>query len=57
MGKGDLKGTFFAANLNSLSYYFSIYFIAKDNIVAYLGTCLGSWMVVMYMSYRNRGKV
>jgi len=54
--EGRLWSTFMNANLNSVSYYFSIYFIAKDNLVAYLGTVLGSMVIVMYMATKYRIK-
>lgn len=54
--EGKLLSTFISSNLNSVSYYFSIYFIAKDNITAYLGTVLGSTLIVMYMSKKYKNK-
>ncbi len=56
VGKGEINLTLINAGLNSLAYYFSVYFIAKDNTIAYLGTCLGSTAVVLYMAIRNKGK-
>lgn len=54
VGKGEVGMTALNAGLNSLSYFFSVSFIAKDNLVAYLGTCLGSTLVVLYMAIRNK---
>lgn len=54
VAEGSYWQTTISCNSNSFFYYFSTYFIAKDNITAYLGTCLGAWLVVMFMVYRKR---
>jgi len=51
VSKGRLLSTFFSSNLNSLFYFFSITFVAKENFVAYLGTCVGSWAICQYLAF------
>jgi hypothetical protein len=34
---------------NSISYYFSIHFVVRDDIVGYLGTCVGSTFIILTM--------
>ena len=54
VGKGEVGVTLISAVMNSASYFFSVYFIADKNITAYLGTCVGSTAIVLYMSILNR---
>jgi hypothetical protein len=42
--------------INSLAYYASIRFIAQDNIPAYVGTALGSTLVILYMIAKEEGR-
>lgn len=56
VARGNLLQASFTANANSIFYFFSVYYVAKGNISAYVGTCVGSWLIVMYMTHRNRRK-
>lgn len=40
--------------LNSIFYYISVHWIVQNNMQAYLGTALGSTLVILYMAYRNK---
>jgi len=51
---GNVNGATYGSVANSLAYYFSVYFIAKDNGVAYIGTAVGSTAIVIWMAYKNR---
>lgn len=52
VSRGDVAPTVLHSLLNSAFYYFSVTFIARDNLHAYLGTCVGSTIVVVYMVLR-----
>lgn len=54
VGQGRLTATTVGAHLNSLFYFFSVSFIAKDNLSAYFGTVLGSWVISLYMAWDNK---
>lgn len=53
VAQGRMASTLIQSALNSVSYYFSVSFVAHDNMEAFLGTCLGSTIVVAWMSYKN----
>lgn len=51
---GKVAGALNGSVQNSIAYFFSVNWIAKDNYVAYLGTAVGSTLVVLWMTMRNR---
>lgn len=55
------EGEYFKAvvqsGLNSLFYFLSVYFIAKGNIEAFIGTAIGSCFVVFIMAYYKSRKL
>lgn len=53
--RGLVRRTMALSVVNSVTYYFSISFIAHENICAYSGTCLGSLIAVWYISNKNAG--
>lgn len=57
VGKGEIKLTLFSAIMNSLAYFFSVYFIANKDMVAYMGTCLGSTVIVLHMALKNKRRL
>jgi hypothetical protein len=46
----DQRLTFFASILNGASYYASVRFNAGDNVLAFLGTVIGSTITVCWMA-------
>lgn len=52
--RGHTNKTMVLTAFNSVTYYFSVAFIAKENVVAYLGTTVGSLIAVWFISSRNR---
>lgn len=56
VSRGDMNMTFWSGAANSLFYYLSIKFVVMNNIEAYLGTCVGSSIVILLMANRNRNK-
>ena len=54
VGRGDVKQTFLGAVANSIAYYLSVQFIVQDDISGYIGTCVGSILILMFMAYRNK---
>ena len=51
---GRVSMVIYAGVFNSFAHYFSMSFIAKDNISAYVGTCVGSIAVTIFMAHRNK---
>jgi presenilin-like A22 family membrane protease len=51
---GDIAITLQNSLINSAAYYISIHWIAKSNVPAYLGTALGSTLLVCYMAAKNK---
>ena len=51
---GHIDVTLQNSIINSIAYYVSIHWIAKSNITAYLGTVLGSTLLVCYMAAKNK---
>lgn len=39
--------------VNGVSYFLSVKFIAEDNIIAFLGTVIGSTITVCYMARKK----
>lgn len=54
VARGDMMGAINSSVVNSIAYFYSVYFIAKDNITAYVGTVIGSTIVVIWLTIRNR---
>lgn len=54
--KGSVQGAFSGSLLNSITYWFSVTYIAHGNNVAYCGTALGSTIAVCYMAYKQKQK-
>ena len=54
VGEGQVGLTLFNALMNSAAYFFSVYFVVNKNITAYMGTVLGSTVIVCYMAMKNR---
>ncbi len=54
VARGDVFGSVSGSIINSITYFFSIYWIAKDNMAAYIGTVIGSTIMVIVMAKRNR---
>ena len=54
--EGNVWGALISNVINSASYFASVYFVAKDNITAFVGTCIGSAFIISYLAYRNRRK-
>lgn len=54
VGKGQVGLTTFSALMNSASYFFSVYFVVERDIVGYMGTVVGSTLIVMHMAIKNR---
>lgn len=51
---GDIKTVLHNSLINSGAYYISIMWIAKDNVPAYIGTVIGSTLLVCYMAKKNK---
>lgn len=51
---GSMTGAWQSGLLNSVAYYFSIHWIAHDNLGAYMGTAVGSSLIVIYMAYKKK---
>lgn len=54
--EGSLVGSTFANLMNGIAYFFSVKFVAKDNYIAFIGTMVGSLIVIAYMTIKNRIK-
>lgn len=52
--RGEVVKTALLTSVNSTLYYFSISFIAKENLPAYIGTCVGSFVAVTIIAYKNK---
>lgn len=52
--RGQVKAALLHSVLNSATYWFSIYSIARDDHWAYVGTAVGSTLLVVCMAYRNK---
>ena len=52
--RGEVIKTALLTSVNSTLYYFSISFIAKENLPAYIGTCIGSFVAVTLIAYKNK---
>ena len=57
VGRGELPLSVSTAIINSITYFFSVYWISRGNISAYLGTCIGSTIVVVYMCIKNKKRL
>lgn len=57
VGRGELNMSLANAIVNSITYFFSVYWISQGNISAYIGTCIGSTLVVALLCIRNRDKI
>lgn len=53
---GNMRGAVFHSVLNSASYFYSIYAIAKGDHIGYAGTALGSTLLMAYMAWKNSKK-
>jgi hypothetical protein len=53
----DYSGGLWSGIINSIAYYFSVHWIAKDNTVAYLGTAVGSTFVILFMIWKKKRKL
>jgi presenilin-like A22 family membrane protease len=56
VGKGNTARAMWATLCNSGAYFLSTYWVATNNIEAFVGTVVGSLIVVTWMSERERGK-
>lgn len=54
VANGDIATTTYSSVINSAAYYISVYFIAKDNLVGYAGTVVGSTLTVLWMANKNK---
>lgn len=54
---GNVVAAWQSGALNSVAYYFSIHWIANDNLAAYIGTAIGSSLVVVLMTVKQRNKL
>lgn len=52
--KLDYKDAMIGSVANSVAYYWSIHFIAKDDFIAYMGTAVGSTIIILYMILKNK---
>ena len=53
VGTGEFAKTFISSCINSIFYFLTVYFISKDNIVAYIGTAIGACIITTGMSFKN----
>lgn len=53
---GSIAGAAYSGAINSAAYYYSVSYIAKDNLTAYIGTAVGSTLIIMFMAYRKKLK-
>ncbi len=53
---GNVKWAIIHSLINSASYFYSIYAITRGDIVGYVGTCVGSTILMAYMAHKNANK-
>jgi hypothetical protein len=53
---GKAEMAMFSSFMNGIAYFISIKFVAKDNYIGYLGTMVGSILIVGYMAIKHRNK-
>jgi len=54
--EADMAGAWWSGIMNSVAYYYSVHFVAHDNLVAYTGTAVGSTLTIVIMAYRKKRK-
>lgn len=52
--RGNVQGAFISSVINSISYFYSVYAIAKENHVGFLGTAVGSTLLMIYMAWKKK---
>lgn len=55
--KGDVNGAVLHSIINSASYFYSVYAIVKGDTVGYIGTAVGSTLLMGYMAIKEKNKV
>jgi hypothetical protein len=53
---GNVRQAVTSSLINSSAYFYSVWAISKDNYVAYLGTALGSTLLMVYMARKNKNE-
>lgn len=53
---GNIKGAVISSLINSATYFYSIYAIAKGDHAAYAATAVGSTLLMAYMAWKNSKK-
>ena len=54
---GKVLRTIVAMTVANISYYLSVTFLVKGNIIGYLGTCVGGTIVLVTMALKNRKRL
>lgn len=57
VSRGEYLGTFLSNNFGSIFYFLSTSFIVKGNMIAFVGTAIGSIIVSTFLCYMNRKKL
>ncbi len=50
----DYRAALTGSIVNSLAYYWSIHFVAKDDLVSYWGTAVGSTLIILIVIWHKR---
>lgn len=51
---GKLGMATFSNFMNGAAYFISVRFVAKDNYIGYLGTMVGSIIIIAYMAIKHK---
>lgn len=54
VGKGEILNSAVSTIINSVSYFLSVMFIAREKYPEMLGSALGALLVSTVMAYKNR---
>lgn len=52
--RGNIKGAVIHSLINSVTYFYSVWAISKEDYAAYTMTAVGSTVLMAYMAYKNR---
>lgn len=56
VSKGEVLKSCIHNLANNVFYFMSVYFIANENIAAYVGTAIGSMFIIAYLAVKHRRK-
>lgn len=57
VGRGLVLGSLMCNALASISYYYSVFYVVEKNLEGFIGTCVGSSIVLAWMAVRKKKKM